>query len=379
MTRLEFSGFGSISNLTNLVKKHNAKNIFLVTGKKSYEISGAKEKIETLFTNISITRFYDFPNNPQKEDVERGILKLKSKQHDIIVAVGGGSALDMAKAINFFSSTSLSIEESIEKNFSHKIGSLLPFITVPTTVGSGSEATQFSVMYYKKTKYSITNPILIPDYVILDPQFAINLPTPVLASTGIDALAQSIEAFWSVNSNEESLDYSRKSLSIILDHIEKAVIQKSEESVYNMLIGSNLAGKAINIAKTTAPHAFSYAMTINHNIAHGQAVGITLGEFYLFNSNSTQESLADMRGMSYLRNIFSEMNSILKVSNSNEACEKLKSILLKIGLKTRLSELGIKDKDDLEKLIKSVNKERLKNNPRRITESDLYKLVNKIK
>jgi len=367
MPQQEYFGFESINNLKNILEKENAKNIFLVTGRSSYEICGAKKEIEEILrdSEVGFKKFCDFSANPKLEDIEKGFRLFNERKYDLIVGVGGGSAIDVAKAIKLF-------------NF-QKTENKVPLVEIPTTAGSGSEATYFIVYYIEKEKQSKGEPeITLPNYSICDPQFTLSLPKKIAASTGIDALAQAIESYWSINSTEQSKKYSEQAIKLVFENLEKAVNSDDEKAKEKMLLAANLAGKAINIAKTTACHAIAYPMTSYFKIPHGHATGLTLGEMLVYNSNIANEDCNDKRGIEYVKQTIDELIEIIGAKDAEDACAKIKNLMKSVELETRLSKLGI-DKDGIEIIIKNgFSPERVKNNPRDLTEDGLRKILHKI-
>jgi alcohol dehydrogenase class IV len=336
----EYFGINSIRNLTNILKENKTKNIFLITGKKSYELSGAKEAIDNLLRNYNVTRFSEFDINPKIKDVEMGIELFKEKNYDVVIAVGGGSVIDMAKLINILSRQKKNAKKYIKKeNKIKNKGSFL--IAIPTTAGSGSESTHFAVVYIDKVKYSLANKLILPDVSIVDPNLMLSVPKKIAASCGIDALSQSIESYWCINSTEESKKYSIESIGLIKKNIVKAINKLSRESTYALAKAAHLSGKAINITKTTAPHAVSYPFTSYFGIPHGHAVGLTLGKFLIYNSKVTKKDVIDKRGEDYVKKTIKELNSLLGCKDSKCSNKKIEEIMHKIKLETNLKKLGI--------------------------------------
>lgn len=249
--------------------------ILLVTGKRSYHTSGAKEFIEE---SIGLNKFFhcdEFSPNPKVEDLEKIVEQIRDREIEAIVAIGGGSVLDMAKLINAF--TSHNSLDSYFENGSLDVSGLKNLIAIPTTAGSGSESTSFAVLYKKGIKYSVAHQDLKPNYYLLHSEFLHKANSNLIASSGFDAFAQALESFWSVNSNEKSTKYSLMALKNIQSNLRRIVQGKGTNKDYVQLMNaSNNAGKAINITKTTAPHAFSYSLTSKFNVSHGQAVAIFL-------------------------------------------------------------------------------------------------------
>jgi alcohol dehydrogenase class IV len=159
-----------------------------------------------------------------------------------------------------------------------------PLIAIPTTSGTGTEATCFAVVYIDKTKYSLKHSSILPDYTIIDPTLTHAMPPLVTAATGMDALAQAIESYWGVKSTHESQAYAREAITLTLAYL-KAACQNEVEARDAMSRAANLAGKAINLTETTACHAVSYPITSYFNVPHGHAVALTLASMFGYINN----------------------------------------------------------------------------------------------
>jgi alcohol dehydrogenase class IV len=369
-----YFGYGSHKKLKAILKEYSPKRIFLVTGKTSFTLSGAEELIGKIINKYEHIRFYDFDNNPKLEDIEKGINIYKREKCYFIIGVGGGSVMDTAKAISILVTQKNNIKEII-KNESSLEERKIPLIMIPTTAGSGSESTHFSSVYIDKIKYSLTHDSMIPDYAILDPTFTENLPACITAYTGMDALCQAVESFWSIKSTEESKFYSKQAIDLILPNIIRVVNNPDKKARGKMLKGSNLSGKAINIAETTAAHAVSYPITSYFNIPHGHAVALTLPHFIVFNCDVKLKNLKDKRGLIFVKDKLNELLNIIKVRTPSEAREKFLNIMGKIKLETDLLKLGI-DNDGIEIIVKNgFNSQRMKNNPRIVYKEDIRTLL----
>ncbi|HLD72121.1 MAG TPA: phosphonoacetaldehyde reductase [Candidatus Nanoarchaeia archaeon] len=359
----EYFGIGSVERLEQILVQERPTKIFLVTGKKSYASSGAQAKLEPILSLYPSVQFSGFATNPNIEDIRRGVDLYQRERCDFVIAVGGGSVIDLAKAVNILAIQTDLPEKYILKEKDMESGGKT-LVAIPTTSGSGSEATHFAVIYINAKKYSLTHQSLLPDYSILDPGLTTTLPKEITAVTGMDALGQAIEAYWSVNSTEESRRYSKEAISLILPNFKLAVNQPTIQARVAMMAAANLAGKAINIAQTTASHALSYSLTSNFGIPHGHAVALTLGQAFEYNSMITNEDCNDRRGVDYVKRMMADLILILGCRTATEAKNGIKELMSSIGLETDLFKLGVKEKD-LSGIVSTVNLERLKNNPRR--------------
>ncbi len=366
MKQKGFFGFGEIKRLERIFEEKKAKNIFFVCGRTSFEKSGARKSLKDLFKlkNYTINIFDAFSPNPKIEEIGEGLEKFEEKDFDIIVAIGGGSSIDLAKAIKLFY-----FEKHMKK---------IPLVAIPTTAGTGSESTHFIVYYNKKKKISSGKEnITLPEYFICDPNLIKNLSKKIKASAAMDALGQAIESYWSINSNIKSKKLSKKAIKLIVQNVAKSIKENDEKANKKLMLAANFSGKAINIAKTTACHAISYPLTSHFGILHGHAVIITLPEMLEYNFNLTSEDCNDKRGVSYVKETINEIIKALGVENIEEAKHKIKKLVETIGLETNLRELRILKKD-FEKIIENVNVERITNNPREMKEDDIKKILNNL-
>jgi len=365
-------------HLPKLLVECGARKIFLVMGKGSYSASGAKAYLDDILKGYMVCQFCDFSVNPKVEDVGHGITIFETEQFDIVLAVGGGSSIDMAKLINFLSGRPESFENYKFKSKTSN-GSVRPLIAIPTTAGSGSEATSFAVLYANKEKFSVDNELLLPTAAIVDPDLTMSLPKYITATTGMDALSQAIESYWSVNSNDESKRYAGEAITAIMTNLETTVNNPTESARAAMAEAAHLAGKAINITRTTAPHAISYPLTSYFGIPHGQAVGVTLSSLLVFNANVTDKDVVDKRGFGYVRKTINDICKLLGADSVGSAKATIDSLIFEIGLQTRLSRLGLREKKDIDIIVANgFNPARVGNNPRMLSKEDLREILEQI-
>ena len=380
MNMLEYIGFNSIERLEKILKKNNFRKIFLITGRKSFKNTDIKKIIFDILEEYDFYHFNDYTINPKVEDIKKGLDLFNKEKCDVIVAIGGGSVIDIGKCISLFSTNQGNIEDFILKKVKIKQRGI-PLIRIPTTAGSGSEATHFAVVYIGKIKYSLAEPkYMQPQFVIVDAQFTLSLPNNVSAVSGMDAFCQAIESYWNINSTRKSKKYAKKAIGLIINNILKVVKNPDKKSRFNMSLAANFAGKAINITKTTACHAISYPITSFFNVPHGHAVALSLPSMIVFNSEVSRKDILDPRGIKYVKKTMKELISMIGATTFNEAKELITQLMEDIGLETKLKNLGIKSEEDINLIIKNgFNPDRVKNNPRKLTEAELRKILEEIK
>lgn len=336
------------------------KKIFLVCSNSvlKMQIGDYFDKLQKRM-KISVIRFSDFFPNPSHDSVIKGIKKFCRENCDMIVAVGGGSAIDVAKCIRVYVNN--------ENTFNN-----IKLLAIPTTAGTGSEATRFAVIYYQGEKQSIEDKWCFPSAVLLDPTTLRILPEYQRKSTMMDALCHALESFWSINSTKESRKYSEEAIRMILNY-KDAYLRNKEEGNRGMLYAANVAGRAINIAKTTAGHAMCYKLTGIYGIAHGHGAALCVSRLWSYMSLHLDKCI-DKRGKAYLKNCFEDLANVMGCSEICEAINKFNVILNELGLKAP----QLQGDDELELLRTSVNQERLKNNPVLLEEKDIDLLYRQV-
>jgi len=349
----EIFGEGQITSLGEILRKENARHVLLVTGKRSYHDSGARARLEPLLSEVEVTRFSEFSVNPDLEDVRSGISLMQAEDIDLMIAVGGGSVMDMAKLVNLLSHQSGSPVDYVARGQT-LVNKGVPLVAIPTTSGSGSEATRFAVVYVDQVKFSLSHDHLLPSYAIVDSEFTYSLSRKAVAVSGMDALAQAIESFWSVRSTEESRQYAGEAIRIILDMF-KASLDGDQKAKGRMAWAAHLAGKAINLTTTTAPHAFSYFLTTYFKIPHGHAVALTLGEILVVNVQPTADNLSPDLDRDEYRGRMERLLQLLGCESVQVCRDKWYNLMQNVGLETSLCHAGGVRREDLQPIVDSVN------------------------
>jgi Alcohol dehydrogenase, class IV len=340
------------------------KNVFAVCSESAKERYGRQ-----LFSDsqIAVTWFGSFASNPIYEDVAAGVELFRKDSYDAVVSIGGGSAIDVAKAILAFSNMDPS-RDYMEQEITE---SKIPHLAVPTTAGTGSESTHFAVVYVNGEKKSIAHESLLPDYALLEPLYLESLPLFQKKCTVLDALCQAIESYWSVKSTEESRGYAKEAINLILRNIDSYIAEK--DVVYARIIkAANLAGRAIDITQTTAAHAMSYKLTSLYGIPHGFAVAVCLPFVWeMFLTNIDQ--CIDQRGESYLLSIMRDLQELFGTDSLEHTIMMFRAILARMEINLNNYQLA----DNLDVLAQSVNIQRLGNFPIHLSEQNLREIYQK--
>ena len=340
-----FIGKDSLLNLSKIIEAENVKKALVFRGKKSYDFY--KDLIEKELA-CEIVYYSYFSTNPKEEEIKKSI-ELIDKDFDIIIAIGGGSVIDFAKGYRYYSKSSKKI------------------IAIPTTFGTGSEATQFAVIYVDGKKHSLDEKSILPEFAIVDSLFAKYNPKYLKACTAMDAYCQAIESYWSVKSNEESRAYAKKAIELCKNNIVEYVNTNSDDVAEKIAEASNLAGMAINISRTTAAHALSYAITTKYGVPHGHAVAYSIAALFDINMKISEKNITDSRGLDFVCARMEELKNII----TDDPIVYFAKLFNDIGLEF----LQI----DAEEVADSVNEQRLANNPRMLTKQDCINvLLNRI-
>lgn len=257
---MEYNNEKFITEFKNIIEKESPKKILFVCS-NAYDRYGYRTAIDEL--GIECVSFTDFEPCPEVSSVKQGVEVLNAEDCDFIVTVGGGSAMDVAKAIKLFAEVDIKI------------------LAVPTTAGTGAEVTRFAVLYNHGDKDSVRSYDIIPDYAVFDYTSLASLPYNQRVVTGLDAFCHSIEAYWSVNATDESREYSAQALELFGEYFDK-YLEDDKASYEPMMKCSELAGRAINIAQTAAPHAMSYKLHKLKGFYHGQAVSLCLAYIWQY-------------------------------------------------------------------------------------------------
>ena len=354
------------SGIDEYIKENHISVIMLVCGNSIHSLEIGKY-FDELAKKINIIRFSDFKPNPDYESVVKGVRVYNENKCQMIIAVGGGRAMDVAKCIKLYAymdHTKVYLEQEIVPND-------IKFVAVPTTAGTGSEATRFAVIYYKGEKQSVADHSCIPDMVVMDPTTLKSLPDYHKKATMLDALCHAIEAYWSVNSTDESKKYSAQAIRLVLQYND-SYLNNENKGNEQMLLAANIAGKAINIAQTTAGHAMCYKLTSLYGIAHGHAAALCVLRLWRYMSVNTDKT-TDSRGGQYLLNVFKELAEIMGTNSIHSAIDKYHQLVESLKLETP------KPRDEDYAILKSsVNPVRLKNNPVGLSEEVIDMLYHQI-
>lgn len=337
--------------------------VLIITGEASTKRSGALDYLLSSLSQLGKEiRVFTVRPEPSAEDVDRA--RESAKGSDFIIGIGGGSALDVAKA-----TSALVNEEAPTAHFLFGQAEIsrppIPSIAIPTTAGTGSEVTQVSVLIGEKdgerVKTSIHHPNLLPRYAVLDPNLTLTCPPSLTAASGADALAHCIESFFSLGANSLSDAIAMQGTALIMNNLKRAYEKGDYESREAMLLGSLLGGISLSIAHLGAVHSLAHSLGALKGIPHGIACGIFLPRVLRVNLPAIKEKaekLANYLGI-----------------DPASFVDEVENLLRAINIPKNLGEIGVKE-EEVERIVEGCKYSRsLRYNPKPLSKDDLYSLV----
>jgi alcohol dehydrogenase len=333
-------GSGTIKQLPILIRNFAIRNVMMVYD-NGVKLAGIAEKVmtETVKSDAAITVFDKVQPNPTNELVDEASTLAHEKKIDGFIAVGGGSSIDLAKAVNILMTNEGPINRYngiglVKKN-------VLPLIAIPTTAGTSSEITNVSALIdtRKVCKYVIIDNNIVPAAVIADPEFTRTMPASVTAATGMDAITHAIESYIS-NMATPLTEYSSiKGLQILYTWLPKAFIHSDDmEARENMMLGCIITGFGFSNANLGLVHGIAHALSAHFQLAHGMANAAVLPYVMEFNAESCPQKMIEMA---------KSLNLPLTGDTKKDRyvlANELKDLTRKLKIKT-LSEQGIKESD----------------------------------
>lgn len=333
------AGKGTIKKLPEVAAKLGGKKAFIISGPHLNKI-GAVAACEALLAEAGIqaAAFTDCEANPSVETVDKATAQFKESGADFIVAYGGGSPMDVAKAVGVLAKYGGSVTEY---EGAHKVpGDIVPLIAIPTTAGTGSEVTAFSVITDHSRQYKLTvfSYKLLPAYAILDADLIITVPAHTAAACGMDALIHALEAYISTAASPFSDAMAEKAMELIGGNIRRYVANRTDiEAAQAMLVGSLFAGIAFSFARLGNVHAMSHPVSAHFNVAHGVANAILLPTIVDYNA------LADNGKYRKIYNYIAQIPLGADEFESFMLADEIRDLNDILGIPACLSEVGVKE------------------------------------
>ncbi|MDH6363675.1 alcohol dehydrogenase class IV [Enterococcus sp. PF1-24] len=317
---------------------------------------------------IAYTILSDIPAEPNYHEAQATIDAFKKEEADLVIAIGGGSVMDVAKLASILATDEYTVKDLLDNPLLAK--KQVPSLMIPSTAGTGAEATPNAIVGVpeKDLKIGIVNPEMIADFVLIDGRMIRNIPKPIAAATGVDALCHAIECFTSAKANPISDTFALEALDLIMNNIVEACTQpEALEAKRNMLLGSFYAGVAITASGTTAVHALSYPLGGKYHIAHGVSNAILLTPVMKFN----EPTIKDLLAVAYDRVIKDGNKTLSENEKSSYMIKQLDEIVKVLEIPTSLKTFNV-PKEDLEGLVAAGMEvtRLLVNNKREVTPED---------
>lgn len=366
-------GEGSLTKLPEILKKQGAAKALLVSDRGLKKL-GVVEKVKRIAeeAGITVAEFLDVEPNPSVHTVDSAVQAYQESGAESIIALGGGSPMDVAKAVGVLAKYGGSITEY---EGAHKIpGPIVPITAIPTTAGTGSEVTAFSVITDTERSYKLTvfSYELIPASAILDPELIMTVPASVAASCGVDALIHAWEAYTSRDASPFSDAVAEKAMELIGGNLRRFVADRTDrEAAGAMMAGSMFAGLAFAWARLGNIHAMSHPVSAFFHVPHGVANSILLPVIVEYNA------LADKGRYEKIYNYISRDREPVKNFVPEMLVREAQNLLRELGIPEHLAEVGVTEEKIPAMAVDAMKSGNILANPRQSTQKDIEMLYKK--
>lgn len=370
-TPISYTGWNSLSYLLEEVTRLQAKKILVVTDPTLIEIGLTMKAIQPLVeANYDVELYSEVSAEPSLALAEKLVAFTRQHEFDMIIGIGGGSALDLSKIAGVLAFHEGLVEDYLNLTGTKKINNKgIPTILIPTTSGTGSEVTNIAVLALEKTKDVVTHDYLLADVAIIDPSLTISLPPKITAATGIDALTHAIEAYISKNASPVSDALAIQAIRLISQSIRIAVADGSnQEARTKMSYGSYLAGLAFFNAGVAGVHALAYPIGGQFHVAHGESNAVLLPYVMGYIRQSCEKRMKDIYEMMGFNTAY------LSQEEASYCCvNELQKIVKDVNIPSTLQGFNI-PKQALTSLTKAAldQKRILARSPMTLMEEDIY-------
>lgn len=324
-----FFGPGETDRIADILREVGHEKVLLIADPYMAS-SGKAEELKNKADGIIAAVFSDVDPNPTIHNVNNAMKVANEFNVDGIVALGGGSVLDTAKAAAAGIGSDLTAEQLVTGS---KVTAALPLVAVPTTAGTGSEVTAVSIISWHEEgiKFPLVSPLLYPKTALVDSTYVYTAPAPVIAASGVDVISHCLDAISSVKATPLSDNNALYGAQIAFENLERAVNQKDHKAIDAMMLASLVAGLAFSQTGTTGSHAASYFLTSEYGVPHGEATAFTQDAWIRINAKARPE--------------INELVQRIGFKDVDDVAEKLNVLKKKINLRTTLKELDIPVED----------------------------------
>jgi alcohol dehydrogenase len=363
-------GMGSLKKLPDILKESKLDHVFLISDPGMEKI-GVVKKVKDIIEagGLKCTTYLDVLPNPPITVVEEAAAKYKECGATSIVALGGGSPIDVSKAVGLLAQFGGNILDY--EGLGNVPGPIVPMIAIPTTAGTGSEVTASCVITDEANnyKFSVISYELLPKYAILDPELIMTAPASIAAACGVDALVHALEAYLSTFASPFSDAMAEKAMELIGGNLRKFVAnRKDEEAACAMMAGSTFAGISFAWARLGNVHAMSHPVSAYFHVAHGVANAVILPTVVEYNAP------ADQGRYEVIYNYIHEGDEKIDDFKPEMLVEEIKKMNAELGIPKSLSEVGVKE-DKIQEMAEDAMKSgNIAANPRKTELEDIIEL-----
>ena len=357
-------GRARLETLTDLAAQVGKRRVLLVAGEDLLDALEVRARIEALLSAHEVACWERVTPIPEIMDAQATVDFARERHTEAVIGIGGGSTLDTAKIVAAALPNGGEVLSLVSKE-RPLVAVSLPAILIPTTAGTGSEVTRWGTLWERvdKKKHSLEGPGMFPTHALVDPALTHPLPPEQTAATGMDALSHAMESFWNKNANPVSDCFALRAVALVCRHLPTAVAEPNDTPARDgMMLASLFAGLAFSNTKTAAAHSLSYPMTLHCGVVHGQATSITLPALLRFNAGEYPERMLVLARATGAESV-------------DEGADRITALLERVGLKTRLSELGIGEAEREVILREGFTPDRVGHNLRDLTPDGMREIL----
>lgn len=370
------AGPNSIEAVKDIAADNKIEKVLIITDQGVWNAGLIDKPMSILKAQgIQVQVINSTPPEPDVEQVNQIFQAAKEYECQMIIGIGGGSSMDVAKIVAVMLTNDASLRELLKAAKITKRG--IPTLMIPTTAGTGAEVTPNAIVLVPEDelKVGIVSEKMMPDYVILDPVMTLNLPKAITAATGMDALAHAIECYISKKANPFSDTFALKAINLIARSIRKAYNNGQDiEARHDMLLGAMLGGICIATSSTVAVHALAYPLGGKYRIPHGLSNAILLPHVMKFNMDAAEEKFKDIAVAMEL-----QVSGLSRRQAAEKMIENLYSLITDLNIQVNLQEKGISE-SDIDSMAEAALKvtRLLNNNPKPMNKDDIKEIYKKL-
>ena len=365
-TRVVF-GAGRLAELPAIIGEFAGSKapVFLVTGRRNLRERGLMERIVDSIGADRLTLFDEVTPFPSPRLVEAALEACREASCELVVAIGGGSPIDVGKIVSVLMTHDGTPQEYLSRDKEiNRAG--IPFIAVPTTSGSSSEVTAGAAVWDWEARRAVnlTHPLMFPKVAVVDPELAMSMPSELAAVTGMDAFTSAFESYWSTESEPIADALDLEVIRLFNANLESSCIRGDLESRSWCALAATMSGMAYSNSHPNACHGVGTPLSLFWNVSHGQAVGITLASLLRWTARAISNKLPALW-------------DAFGVKDLDEASGRIVQIMRNCGLKTRLGDCGVTP-EGLDTLLEHTRWDRFLPLPRPMEREDLRKILGEL-